>query len=256
MAKRKKKSTEAKTFLIVLLILAALASITWWLNGYFSKPSFVHYKEFGTYIPSNYAVHGIDVSRYQGNINWPDVKEMNIRGVNIDFAFIKATEGTDLVDERFGRNWVHAAKQKLPRGAYHFFNARRNAAEQADNFVQRVKLKPGDLPPVLDVEQDNGVSKELIQQRVAEWLLLVERNYGVKPIIYTNVDFYNRFLSPRFDHYPLWVAHYLVKDRPRIGRKWLFWQHSESAHVNGIDSFVDFNVFNGDSADFQQLLIR
>lgn len=237
-------------------MLAVLAALTWWLNRYFTKPGFVHYKEFGTYIPVNYTVHGIDVSRYQKNIDWEDVKTMNIRGINIDFVFIKATEGTDLVDERFGRNWVHAGRQQLARGAYHFFNTRRPASDQADNFIERVKLKRGDLPPVLDVEQDLGVSKEIIQQRVKEWLNAVEKEYGVKPIIYTNADFYKRFLSPRFNNYPLWVAHYLVRDKPRIDRNWVFWQHSETAHVNGIDSFVDFNVFNGDSTDFEKLLMK
>ena len=104
--------------------------------------------------------------------------------------------------------------------------------------------------------RDNGVAKILIQQRVKEWLQLVEKEYNVQPIIYTNVDFYNRFLSPQFDGYPLWIAHYFANGKPRIGRKWSFWQHSETGHVNGIDAFVDFNVFNGDSSAFKKLLLK
>ena len=95
-----------------------------------------------------------------------------------------------------------------------------------------------------------------MQQRVEDWLQLVEKKYKVKPIIYTNVDFYKTFLSGKFDDYPLWVAHYLVKDKPRINRDWIFWQHNEKGHVNGIRSFVDFNVFNGDSLAFKKLLMK
>ena len=109
---------------------------------------------------------------------------------------------------------------------------------------------------MLDIEQANGASITDLQQRVADWLLMVEKKYKVKPIIYTNADFYKIFLSGRFDDYPLWVAHYLVKDKPRISRNWTFWQHNETGRVSGIASFVDFNVFNGDSAAFQKLLIR
>ena len=85
---------------------------------------------------------------------------------------------------------------------------------------------------------------------------MMEAYYKVKPIIYTNVDFYENFLSDSFDNYPLWIAHYLVQDKPRIKRNWMFWQHNERGHVNGIDAFVDFNVFNGDSTAFSQLLLK
>ena len=84
----------------------------------------------------------------------------------------------------------------------------------------------------------------------------MERKYKVRPIIYTNVDFYKNYLAGKFDDYPLWVAHYLVKDKPRIKREWNFWQHSELGHVNGVNAFVDFNVFNGDSAAFAAMLIK
>jgi lysozyme len=112
------------------------------------------------------------------------------------------------------------------------------------------------MPPVLDVEQTNGASETDIQQRVKDWLQMVEKQYKVKPIIYTNVDFYQNFLAGKFDDYPLWVAHYLVKDKPRIKRNWLFWQHNDGGRVNGINAYVDFNVFNGDSTDFNRLLIK
>jgi lysozyme len=119
-----------------------------------------------------------------------------------------------------------------------------------------VKLEEGDLPPVLDIEELYGVRPADVRKRIQEWLNIVERHYGVKPIIYTSVDFYTQYLGSDFDEYPLWVAHYIQKNRPRIEREWIFWQHSEKGRVNGVVSAVDFNVFNGDSVAFTQLLVR
>ena len=126
---------------------------------------------------------------------------------------------------------------------------------QAKNFMKKVELETGDLPPVLDVEKTNGASAEIIRREVKEFLDVMEMNYRVKPIIYTNIDFYNRYLKDYFDGYPLWVAHYLQPHKPRIKRQWTFWQHSEAGRVNGIFARVDFNVFNGDSTEFRSLLV-
>jgi lysozyme len=143
----------------------------------------------------------------------------------------------------------------MTRGAYHFFLATKSGKAQAENFIGRVELKSGDLPPVLDVEQTYGVSNVKLRQRVKEWLTTVEAYYGVKPIIYTSADFYKQYLNAEFDEYPLWVAHYLQKNKPRIYREWDFWQHSEQGRVNGILSKVDFNVYSGDSLSFSRLLM-
>ncbi len=252
----RKKRTVWRTLLFVLLSLIAMAATGYLINRFFSKPAFIHYREFGIPLPDSYLIHGIDVSRHQGIINWKEVQQMSVKRVKIGFAFMKATEGLGRVDEQFKRNWFHAQETGMPRGAYHFFIASKSGKAQAVNFIETVKLSKGDLPPVLDVEQTNGASVADLQQRVADWLQMVEKKYGVKPIIYTNADFYTHFLAGRFDDYPLWVAHYLVKDKPRIQRKWHFWQHSETGRVNGIEPYVDFNVFNGDSTAFRKLLIR
>ncbi len=204
----------------------------------------------------NYEIHGIDISHHQSAIDWNEVKNMQVRNVRVGFGFIKATEGLARVDERFRRNWSATRDAGIPRGAYHFFIASKSGKAQAENFIETVTLQPGDLPPVLDIEQTNGATMTDLQQRARDWLLMVEAHYKVKPIIYTNVDFYDNFLAGKFDNYPLWVAHYLVQDKPRINRKWLFWQHNERGRVNGIDAYVDFNVFNGDSTDFRKILIR
>ena len=254
MAKRKRNLS--RPVFLALIILSILAMASYYISDYFYKPSFVHYREFGIDLPVNYHIHGIDVSKYQQEISWENVKQMQVKNVKINFAFIKATEGLGRIDENFRRNWFHAQKAGIARGAYHFFISSKSGKAQAENFLETVRLQKGDLPPVLDIEQANGASMTDLQQRVSDWLLLVEKKCRVKPIIYTNADFYKTFLAGRFDEYPLWVAHYLVKDKPRIDRSWSFWQHNESGHVNGINAYVDFNVFNGDSAAFQKLLIQ
>jgi len=236
--------------------LAGIASATYYISAYLERPKFVRYPAFGISMPVNFAIHGIDVSRYQDNIDWKAVSSMQDKEVKIGFAFIKATEGLDRVDGRFRQNWFKAKQTSLPRGAYHFFISSKSGKAQAENFIETVALKKGDLPPVLDIETANGASVSDIQQRAKDWLERIESHYKIRPIIYTNVDFYKNFLKEKFDDYPLWVAHYYVKDKPAINRNWTFWQHNEKGRVNGVDAYVDFNVFNGDSTDFRRMLLQ
>jgi lysozyme len=252
--KRRKKFTNTLTFF--LLVLAAIGAGTYYVSRHINRPKFVRYPGFGIDLPVNYVIHGIDVSRHQAVIDWKDVKAMQIRNVRIGFGFMKATEGIESIDGRFKKNWFEAKKAGIPRGAYHFFTPSKSGKAQARNFIETVHLEKGDLPPVLDVEQIRGTSISNLQQRVSDWIVTVEAHYGVKPIIYTNADFYENYLAGRFDNYPLWVAHYLVKDKPRIKRNWILWQHNETGRVNGINAYVDFNVFNGDSTEFRDFLIK
>ena len=253
---RKKKSLF-KTFVKIFIAIIIVANVIYYITYFFfTKPPHIIYPAFGIEIPPNYEIHGIDVSRYQQVINWPDVKEMQVENIKIGFAFIKATEGIDKVDAQFERNWLHAEEENMPKGAYHYFVANKSGKAQANNFIQIVKLKSGDLPPVLDVEDVNGSAIADVQQKIKDWLEKVEEQYKVKPIIYTNIFFYNKYLKGVFDDYPFWIAHYLQPGKPGIDRAWTFWQHSESGHVNGIKTTVDFNVFSGDSIAFQNILIR
>ncbi len=238
------------------MLLAVIVSAVYYINEYINHPKFVRYPEFGIDIPANYTMHGIDVSRYQSNIDWNAVKSMQDKQAKIGFAFIKATEGVNGVDDKFRQNWLRAKKTSLPRGAYHFFISSKSGKAQAENFIETVSLKKGDLPPVLDIESANGASVTDIQQRAKDWLVMIEGYYKIKPIIYTNVDFYENFLQDKFDAYPLWVAHYYVKDKPAIKRNWIFWQHNEKGRVSGVDAYVDFNVFNGDSTGFKKMLLK
>ncbi len=254
MSRKKKKSTPSffKIFFwLCLIILAVYYSI-----NFFIKPPHVFYPGFQIEIPNGYEIHGIDVSKYQNIINWKELKNMNVEGIKIGFVFIKATEGISLVDDQFRRNWTEAESENIPKGAYHFFVSNRNAKKQADNFIQIVNLKKGDMPPVLDVEKSHGVSIKEMQKGVKEWLTAVEDYYKVRPVIYTNLDFYQRYFQTGFEEYPLWIAHYLQPDKPRIEKDWMFWQHSEKGRVDGIKAPVDFDVFYGDSTDFNNFLIK
>ncbi len=214
------------------------------------------YPEFGIEMPEQYQIHGIDVSRYQQYIYWKAVKQMQVRNIKIGFAFIKATEGTDRVDSYFKRNWKKAKQENLTIGAYHFFVPGKSGKQQAELFIQTVKLQPGDLPPVLDIELTSGVDTKQLKKELSIFLQALESHYKIKPIIYSNVDFYEKHLGEAFDSYPLWIAHYIEHNKPRIKRNWLFWQHSDKGKANGIKADVDFNVFNGDSAAFKSLLLK
>ncbi|MCH5600339.1 GH25 family lysozyme [Niabella ginsengisoli] len=139
---------------------------------------------------------------------------MNVENIQLNFAFMKATEGLGLTDKNFKYNWRNAKKQGIARGAYHFFIASQDPAKQAQHFISKVKLSPGDLPPVLDAEQASILPVNAFRQKIRTWLTIVETHYKVKPIIYTNADFYKKYLGPEFNTYPLWVAHYYEKENP------------------------------------------
>lgn len=255
MAIRKKKKKSGKLKLLGVVFAAMLAGA--WAWHYFHRSgTFVTYPEFGIAIPDNFAIHGIDVSHHQDDINWDLVSSMEVNNIKIGFVFIKATEGIGRVDSHFNKNWFRSRRAGICRGAYHFFLPSRSGKLQAKNFIDVVDLEQGDLPPVLDVEQTLGVPADRLRREVRSFLETAEQYYGVRPIIYTNVDFYRQYLDGQFDDYPLWVAHYLRQDTPRIKRNWIFWQHSEGGRVNGVNYKVDFDVFNGDSTAFHNLLME
>jgi lysozyme len=256
MSSRSKK--KVARFVLIAVALSAfivLGSVIYqWLK--YRKAKFTHYPEFGISIPTDYTIHGIDVSKYQNVIAWEEVRAMNIRNISLGFAYIKATEGISNADPQFRRNWKKAADAGMLKGAYHFFIGSKDGKMQAENFINRVTLEKGDLPPVLDIEQLNGATSIELRREAKRFLDVVEEYYHTKPVIYTNVDFYNRVLGSEFDGYPLWVAHYYQTRQPRIKRGWVMWQHSDEGRVNGILTKVDFNVFNGDSTTFSNFLVK
>ncbi len=256
--RRKKKKLRQRQIVFIILTVVGITAAAWviYKKARYRKIRYTRYPEFGISIPESYAIHGIDVSRHQDLIAWEEVQAMKVKNVRLGFVFIKATEGIGNTDPQFTRNWKKAKANGMICGAYHFFIASKDGKMQAENFISRVDLDPGDLPPVLDVEQMNGTPAIQLRKEVKKWLETAEAYYHVKPIIYTNVAFYERVLGDEFDRYPLWVAHYYQPGQPRIKRGWMFWQHNDEGRVNGIISKVDFNVFGGDSLEFRNMLVR
>lgn len=241
--------------LIIISILLLFSGIIFsWIYYKYYSVSHAHYKNFGIHIPQGNYIHGIDVSKYQSNINWLKVEKMKSADVKLKFCFIKATEGNTLVDRKFERNIREVEKTNLIYGVYHFFRANVSPQAQASHFLKYYQKQKGSLPPVLDVESLDGEDMEILRKRAKEWLDLVEKKTKKTPILYANKHFFEQYLSGvDFKKYPKWVAHYGPRDQPHL-ENWKFWQHSDHGRVNGINHAVDFNVFNGDSLDLVRFL--
>jgi lysozyme len=200
-------------------------------------------------------VVGIDVSEYQGKIRWSYVDTLENK-YPLRYVFIRATVGNDRVDNQFKRNWLGAKENKMIRGAYHYYRPNENSLEQAELFIKTVKLKKGDLPPVLDIEKlPKEQSIERLKIGLRRWLKTVESHYGVRPIIYTGEKYYDDFLKEEFSDYLFWIANYNFY-REEIQDNWLFWQFTEKATVPGIDYNVDVNIYNGDLQQLQFITIE
>lgn len=211
------------------------------------------YGELG--VPKGYEIHGLDVSHHQGKIDWKQVARAKVGEHDIEFVIVKATEGRSLLDKRFKRNFEQARDEGLLRGAYHFYRPTSTGERQARHFMSKVHLEPGDLPPVLDIEVRGQQTKEELQREVLACLRLLEKHYGVPPIIYTGLNFKKAYLdSEKFERYPFWIAHYYV-DTLRYKGAWKFWQHTDCGRVQGIKGEVDLNIYNGSMYDLRRLTI-
>lgn len=200
--------------------------------------------------PEQYPVNGIDVSRYQGNIDW-DV----IASQNVTFAFIKATEGSSHVDPTFAFNWEESRKSGVYAGAYHFFSFESSGETQAQNFIETVGDLDGALPPVVDLEfygdySANPLSKKETRKILDALLEGLEEYYGVKPILYTTTRaYYSYILGGGYGKYPLWMRNTYTE--PFVS--WEFWQYSDQGKLAGYDGvqtdhtemYIDLNVYCG-----------
>jgi lysozyme len=208
--------------------------------------------------PRDYPVHGIDVSKFQGPIDWSRVADSGVK-----FAWIKASEGGDHADERFQANWQGAKQAGIPRGAYHFVYWCRPPMEEMANFEQNAPVEADALPPVLDVEAtptSRTCHRHLTEEdAIADMKVMLnemERHYGKRPIIYTTVDFYQAILADgAFMDYPIWVRSTKYHPAVKYGtRPWAFWQYQSDAHVAGIGPKVDRNAFYGTKAEWTSFL--
>lgn len=257
---------------VLLRVLQKMPGWAWWTGGAIVVLLYVYFfyyffvSPFGfrwralygdVSYPEGYEIHGIDISHYQGDIDWETLKNNGmIEKCPVRFVMIKATEGASKMDENFIDNFYNAREFGFIRGAYHFYSVYSTAEAQAAYFIKNVKLEAGDLPPVLDVEhKPKTQTDEQFKQSVLKWLTLVEEEYGVKPIIYTYYKFKMRYLSDKvFDDYPYWIAHYYV-DKVEYNGQWKFWQHTDCGKLPGIKGYVDFNIYNGSFYDLRRLTI-
>ncbi len=268
MAKRKAFSSR-RIWILAIAILLPVVLIVYQKQviryGYkawrFQKRIF--YKESGKFskidYPAGYTVHGIDVSRWQPDINWSSLKTLNRDGdtIRFSFAFIKATEGVLLEDPMFRDNWDAARKNKITRGAYHYFLPSLDATLQAKNFISSVNLSKGDLPPVIDVEEKGRLTRKELVKKLKVFIAIIEKEYKVKPILYSNISFIEDYLADDFPDYYFWIAHYYEEElKVEKSIQWLFWQHSDRAGIINSPGTYDANVFNGSKKDFVKILIR
>ena len=204
---------------------------------------------------NKYEVKGVDVSSYQGAIDWAVLATQDIH-----FAFIKATEGSNFVDDNFAFNFEAAKNTSLSVGAYHFFSYDSSGRSQAENFINAVIPFEGMLPPVVDVEfygdkEDNPPDREQVSEQLKVMLDLLEKNYDQKPIIYATEKTYELYLLNDYEEYDVWIRNVVSKPKLSDNREWTFWQYTNRDKLdgyNGKEKYIDVNVFNGSFEEYTE----
>lgn len=240
--KKKVLITAISAATAILILAAVLFALVWngiiLLNGPYA---------------ANYEVRGVDVSAYQGDIDWSVLSDEGIK-----FAFIKATEGSSFVDRCFSYNYEQAKKSGLYVGAYHFFSYDSGGDTQADNFIKNVEGFEGMLPPVIDLEfygdkESNPPERSEVTPQLQIMLDRLEEHYGMKPIIYATEHSYELYLSGDYEGYDIWIRNVITKPKISDGRQWTFWQYTNRGRLRGYkgeERFIDINVFGGTLSEF------
>ena len=205
---------------------------------------------------SEYEVRGVDVSAYQGDIDWDILAEEDIQ-----FAFIKATEGSSYVDEKFETNYENAIKTDLKIGAYHFFSYDSEGTTQADNYIKNVPKSENMLPPVIDIEFYGEKYRDIpdiqeTQKQLTDMIEKLEEYYGKKPIIYATYKSYDLYIANNFNDYPIWIRDVFSTPELSDNRDWTFWQYTDKAKLkgyNGEEKSIDVNVFKGSIEELENL---
>lgn len=209
-----------------------------------------------SYLAGRYSVRGADLSHYQGVV---DFAALEAQGLS--FVFIKATEGSAHTDERFEENLEKVRKTSLRYGFYHFFSFDSPGKTQAENFIARVPQLDGMLPPVIDVEYygdyfRNPPDAARVRPELEAMIDALTAHYGVKPILYSTLRAYERYLKGAFEDCDLWIRSVYF---PPVGVKWTFWQYTDRARLNGYsgeESRIDLNVFSGNEEAFSRYGLR
>tara|TARA_R110002020_G_scaffold48634_4_gene138476 strand:+ start:4739 stop:5557 length:819 start_codon:yes stop_codon:yes gene_type:complete len=213
--------------------------------------------EFGKHHPDRYPVHGIDISKWQGEIDWSEVRKAGVA-----FVFIKATEGGDHSDARFAEYWRGARAAGIPHAPYHFYYFCRPAREQAEWFIANVSRASVQMPPVLDVEWNHASrtcttrpDPETVRAEMKIWMDIVGRHYGKRPIIYTPVDFHRENLDGYFKGNQFWLRSVAAHPQDIYpNHPWTFWQYTGTGMMPGIKGDTDINAFAGNRKQWKEWL--
>lgn len=187
-----------------------------------------------------YPVRGIDVSHHQGAIDWQRLPREDVQ-----FAYIKATEGGNFKDPDFQPNWRMVQQAGIPRGAYHYFNFCRDGWIQARNFIDSVPVEADSLPPAIDLEPgacEDALTKAAVVTELKILLAELQRVYGKQPLLYVTRATYQRYVQGDFPATPLWVRDVYRQPNWLDGREWLIWQYDSRTRMEGISTYVDMNT--------------
>lgn len=211
------------------------------------------------WLAAAYPVRGVDVSAHQGTVDWP-----TLAAQDVDFAYVKATEGSGFVDERFETNLRGARDAGLAVGAYHFFSFESPGAAQAAHVVATVPDRPGLLPVAVDVEHygpfhTGPPDPATVRAELHDLVDALRAHYGVDPVIYATLSAYRRYVADDFAANPVWIRSVYVPAMMADDRPWTFWQYSHRDRLEGYDGrepYVDVNVFRGSLDDLAGLAAR
>lgn len=210
-------------------------------------------------LAAGHDVRGVDVAHYQGTIDWDVLADQDL-----DFAWIKATEGASHTDSRFTANWAAATQTDLLVGAYHFMSFESPGADQAANLVAEVPATPGTLPPVIDLEfygtyYEDHPAPEAVHAILEPLVAGIEGHYGVAPIVYVTAEAYDLYLADRYPDLPVWIRSVAWAPRLSDGRDWTVWQYSNRDRLlgyDGVEPYIDMNVFAGTRKELEALTLN
>ena len=242
----KKKKRIIVVYPIIFLVIALILTFFLWYQGIIIPNAFS---------ANHYPVKGIDVSSYQGEIEWEQLEKQDLK-----FAFIKATEGSTFVDKYFKKNWKAVGHTTLRIGAYHFFSYDSGGETQAQNFINTVPIDGQALPPVIDVEfygdkEKNPPSRSQVEKELDVMVNMLEEHYGKRVILYTTKKAYDLYIKNSFDQCDIWIRDVLTKPTLSDERTWTFWQYTDREKLDGYsgnEKFIDVNLFNGTEKEFEK----
>lgn len=236
--------------LIILVILSAVIFSLCALSALVLSGKIIPNRLFA----AGYPVKGVDVSAYQGTIDWK-----TLAAQDIDFVFIKATEGSTFVDRNFAYNYAAAQDMELRVGVYHFFSYDSEGGTQADNFIRTVEPCEGMLPPVIDLEfygdkKENPPPQADVRRELDVFIEKIMEYYGMKPVIYATEKSYGLYLEGAYEEYDIWIRNVYIPPGLPDGRKWTFWQYTDRGYLEGYqgdEKYIDMNVFCGTKEEFE-----